>query len=251
MRNPWIEKSFEQYPQIQRLWNLDGIEEAWHQEKQHAEMKVDMNVGVFVEGAHPEQPVGPDEHDADESQAVEAEAGGIERDIILEVSFDFVLAVHELVYQFVVDSTYNPQHTRKQTIKLLLVYTHPVLEVVNDEDENRTEEVHRVHHRQRQVELRSTYRQHVKHHDQVSLEQVAESYVVLIVESHIVVSGEWEVEDDGGDAPEERCFDGVDFVVVGVDEAEGEEHLGAGKEDIGCFFGSEFFDKKANHGVSI
>ena len=208
-------------------------------------------MGVFVEGADPEQPIGPDEHDADESQAVETEAGGIEGDIILEVSFDFVLAVHELVYQFVVDSTYNPQHTRKQTIKLLLVYTHPVLEVVNDEDENRTEEVHRVHHWQRQVELRSTYRQHVKYHDHVSLEEIGESYVVLVVEGHVVVSGEWEVEDDRGDASQERSLDGVDFVVVGVDEAEGEEYLGAGKENIGCFLGSEFLDKETNHGVSI
>jgi hypothetical protein len=152
-------------------------------------MKVDMNVSIFIECSHPEQSIRPNEHNADQSQPIQAKASGIQRDIILKISFDLVFIIHELVYQFIVDCTYNPQQTSEQAIKLLLVYTHPVLKVVDYEDKNRPEEVYRVYHRQRQVELRCTYSQHVEYHDRVSLEQVGKSYVVLVVERDVVVSG--------------------------------------------------------------
>lgn len=114
----------------------EGVEKGRRDDEEDAEMKVDVDVGVFVEGADPEESVGPDEHDSNECEAVETEVVGVQTDVVAELCFDLIVGVDDFNHEFVVYGAGDPEDSCQKAVELRLVDSDSVFEVVDDEDED-------------------------------------------------------------------------------------------------------------------
>lgn len=188
-------------------------------------MEVDVDVGVFIEGAYAEKSVGPKKHDCDEGQPVEAEVEGVKADIVGELGLDLVIVVEKFADKVAVDGAEDAENSCEEAVELGLVYADAVFEVVDDKDEDGGAEADGVDDGQGQVELRSRDGQSMQHHDPVAFDQIAEVDVVLIVESHAVVACDQEVECHRGHSPQQGCLNRADVELIRVEEGQWEDDL--------------------------
>ncbi len=69
------------------------------------------------------------------------------------MSFNFVITVYQVDNKFIIYSAEDSQHTKNQKIKLSPIYLYSVLEVVDNEDEDRCKKIDSVHDWKRKIEL--------------------------------------------------------------------------------------------------
>lgn len=133
-------------------------------------MKINVYMSVLVEGTNPQQSIGPEEHDSHKGQSIKAKMQGVQTDIVLELCLDFVIAVQDLANEVTVNRADDSENTSQQAVKLGLIDPYPVFKVVDNEDEDGSEEADCKHDRQGQIELGSCDRDSVQHHDAVALD---------------------------------------------------------------------------------
>lgn len=185
-------------------------------------MKVSVYVSVFVEGTYPQQSIGPEEHDSHKGQTIKAKTERVQTDIILELCLDLVIAVQELANEVTVNGADDSEYTSYQAVKLSLIDSYPIFEVINNEDKDWSEEVDCIYDRQGQIKLGCCDRDSMQHHDAVALQQIAEINIVFVVQGHAVVAGDEDIEDDVSYSPEKGSFNGADTHLVGVQKGEWE-----------------------------
>jgi hypothetical protein len=94
-----------------------------------------------------------------------------------------------------------------------------VLDIVDNEDEDRREEVDGMDDREGKIELCRCNGKSMYHNYQISLKDIVKVDVVLVVEPHVVVANYCEIEDHGDYAANEVGLDGVHLVIIGVDKS--------------------------------
>lgn len=68
-------------------------------------MEIDMYMCIFIESAHSEQPIGPNEHNAYQCQSIETEFDGVQRNVVFELSPHLIIIIHYFGYHFIVYCT--------------------------------------------------------------------------------------------------------------------------------------------------
>lgn len=133
-------------------------------------MEVDVYVRIFVECAHSQQPICPDEHHANQRQSIQTELHGVQRYVVLKISLDLIVILQQFGDQIVVYCAHDAYNSSHETVELSSVDPDSVFEIVDDEYEDGCEEADCVYDGEWEVKLRSAHRQPMQHHYGIAFE---------------------------------------------------------------------------------
>jgi len=201
------------------------IEEAWSNREEEAEVEVYINMVVFIVCANPQNTVGPEEHNTDKAQTIETKLPWGKLDIIFEISLHLVFIIKQSAYQLTVDCTKYSKDWKQQKIELGFIDSYSILKVIDDKYEYGREEIDGMHDRKRKIELRCSDGQSMYDNNNIPFRNVIEVSIVLIVQRHIVVPYNCEIEYDWYYSSDEWCLESMDTIFICVEKSQGEENL--------------------------
>lgn len=108
---------------------------------------------------------------------------------------------------------------------MCFIDSYSIFEVIDDEYENGREEIDGVHDRKGKIELSSSDSQSMNDNNNIPLRDVIEVSIVLIVQWHVVVPYDCEIEYNGYYSSDEGGFDSMNAIIVCVEKSNGEEDL--------------------------